>query len=178
MAPEKIFHISEEGDIKTFHPRPSPSKFDQLDCDVVFGILDRLLHNYLFPRDCPRVTYYAGPNSTQADKDRFLQTGADFVLAVEAKWVPILQQTVLYCYEFNPNAFTLLDECAGYYVADQPVMPITVTRIDNILQTLLQRSDVELRILPELHTLADQVVCSTLHFSLIRMRNAQPREMK
>ena len=95
MNPDNIFHISENGEIKTFKPRPSPSVINGIAGDVVFGISNRLLHNYLFPRDCPRVAYYANPETTQTDRDKFLQTAAEFVIAVEAKWAPAIQQTTL-----------------------------------------------------------------------------------
>ena len=54
-AVHRLFHISEEGGIDQFDPRPSPSFFAEIKGDVVFAISGKLLHNYLLPRDCPRV---------------------------------------------------------------------------------------------------------------------------
>src|SRR5262249_10057723 len=50
-------------------------------------------------------------------------------------------------------------------------------RVDvlNDLMTELLRLDVEIRFLPDLWTLRDAVVASTLRYSLIRMPNARPR---
>jgi len=174
---EKIFHISEVGAIQTFHPRPSPSKFDGINGDVVFGISDKLLHNYLFPRDCPRVTYYAGAGTSQFDKEIFLSSQSKYVLAIEAKWLPILQNTTLFCYEFNADSFVLLDECAGYYVSYHQLNPISVRRVENPFSELVNNPDIELRILPSLWSLADSVVKSSLNYSLIRMKNAIPRDL-
>jgi len=172
MSDDKLFHISENGSIEIFHPRPSPSKLKGINGDVVFGISGRLLHNYLLPRDCPRVTYYATSKTTQQDKEKFLQTPAAFVVAIETKWLKAIQQTTLYCYEFDNTTFVIADECAGYYVSYEAIRPINIKRIDNILDELLKRSNVEIRILSNLWPLAESVIKSTLNFSLIRMRNA------
>jgi hypothetical protein len=173
--PEKIFHISENGEIETFKPRPSPAKIENLAGDVVFGISEKLLHNYLLPRDCPRVTFYASDKTSPTDKEKFLPAATDYVIAVEAKWFPAIQQTTLFCYEFDGETFSLIDECAGYYVSYKEVKPLSVKRIDNILDELFRRNDIELRILPELWSIADKVSKSSLNFSLIRMRNAIPK---
>ncbi|MBC8163249.1 MAG: hypothetical protein H7Z42_18730, partial [Roseiflexaceae bacterium] len=52
--------------------------------------------------------------------------------------------------------------------------PTAVRVIDDLAEALLARQ-VELRIVPSLWPLADAVAASSLEFSNIRMRNAQPR---
>jgi hypothetical protein len=142
---------------------------------VVFAIAEPLLHNYLLPRDCPRVTYYANPGTSAEDRNHFLAgSGATHVIAIETDWFHRVNTTRLYCYEFLPHTFTLLDEIAGYYISHAPVIPIGVRRIDNIFDELLTRAHIELRVLPELRTLGNAVIASTLSYSLIRMRNAKP----
>lgn len=173
MATNHIYHISEDGGITTFKPRPSPSPFPGLEADVVFGIEERLLHNYLLPRDCPRVTFYAGKNTSAEDRQQFMYTAtADYIIIIETAWLPVIEKTTLYCYEFDATPFTVLDECAGYYVAYTEVKPVSVKRIDNILQELTSRQQVELRVVPNLWDVAEKVKKSTMQFSLIRMRNA------
>jgi hypothetical protein len=172
----RLFHISEQSGISIFTPRPSPSHFDNITSDVVFAINERLLHNYLLPRDCPRVTFYAGANTTDADKQKFIcNTTASHVIAVESGWYKKIKETTLYCYEFLPDDFMLIDECAGYYVSYKPVVPIAVTVIGDITAALLNR-DIELRFMPLLTDIADGVRHSSLQFSLIRMRNAKKAE--
>jgi len=176
MAANNIYHISENGGITSFKPRPSPSLFEGLTKDVFFGIEEKLLHNYLLPRDCPRVTFYAGENTSSEDRKLFLHTAsAAYIVITEAGWLPVIEQTTLYCYEFDAAPFTLLDECAGYYVAYTEVKPVGIRRIDNILQQLTSLPHVELRIVPNLWAVAERVKASTLQFSLIRMRNAKSR---
>jgi hypothetical protein len=164
-----LFHISEESGIERFEPRPS----EYTDEPVVWAIDADHLRNYLVPRDCPRVTYYAGRETTAADVDRFLGSSVA-VVAVESSWSERLQTCQLYCYHLGPETFKCLDECAGYYVSRVSVVPARVEVLDDPMAELLRRG-VELRILPNLWELRDAVVASTLQFSIIRMRNALPR---
>lgn len=169
----RLFHISEDPHIKVFVPRPSPSPFAGIDGDIVFAISDRLLHNYLLPRDCPRVCYYAGEDSSAEDIDRLLgPTEASYVMALESRWRPIIEETTIYCYELPPESFSLLDACAGYYISYERVVPVSMKPVSDLLTELAGRR-VELRFMDRLQPLADMVRVSTLAFSLIRMRNAQ-----
>ena len=170
---ERLFHVSDDPGIPIFQPRPSPSAFEAIKGDVVFAIGERLLHNYLLPRDCPRVSFYAGPATTQKDVERFL-CAAPYVLAVEKAWLPRIMEATIYLYELPPGSFELLDECAGYYIAYNAVKPIGVRAVCGIMDELLAK-DIELRLVSSLWPLADAVVASSLQYSCIRMRNAAPR---
>jgi len=165
-----LFHISEDGGIERFEPRPSSYTAQP----VVWAIDAQRLRNYLVPRDCPRVTYYAGPATTSADVDRFLGA-SPAVIAVEQGWLDRLRSCRLYCYHLPAETFECLDECAGYFVSRGAVVPARVEVVEDALSALWQRG-VELRLLSNLWPLRDAVVASTLQFSMIRMRNAQPRE--
>ena len=168
----RLFHISEEPGISIFEPRPSPSHFDNINGNVVFAISDRLLHNYLLPRDCPRVTFYATEQTTDADKHKFFgNSAAGHTVIVESGWHQRIKETVLYNYEFPQDNFMLIDEIAGYYVSYKPVIPLSVTPVNDIMGELLSRN-IELRFTPSLIKLADAVSKSSLNFSIIRMRNA------
>ena len=168
----RLYHISEDPSIKRFEPRPSPSHYESISGDVVFAITDKLLHNYLLPRDCPRVTFYAKQDTSKQDKEIFLGKNASgYVVAVENKWRDLIEQTTLYCYEFPTDDFVLLDEGAGYYISYKAAVPIAIRPIHDLLDEILKRG-VELRFLPTLFPLAQEVSQSTLQFSLIRMRNA------
>jgi hypothetical protein len=169
----RLFHISERPGIKLFEPRPSPSVFDEITGNVVYAIAEQLLHNYLLPRECPRVTCYPSAKTTAKDKARFFDnTTANYIIAIENKWYKQIIETTLYCYEFDPANFILLDECAGYYISYKPVEPITETPIIDLIPELLKRN-IELRFTPSIIEFGRAVSKSTLNFSLIRMRNAQ-----
>lgn len=177
MEPEtaagRLFHVSDRPDITLFEPRsvasPHPSGVAR---SVVWAITERLLHNYLLPRDCPRVTFYARPDSDPADVACLMgRTAARHVVAVEAGWLNAIRETVLYLYELPAPGFVAIDPGAGYYVSEAAVAPLSVRRVDDLLGELAQ-CDVELRLTPNLWALRDAVLASTLQFSFIRMRHA------
>lgn len=134
----------------------------------------QILRNYLLPRECPRVTYYTARETTAADMERFLGS-SPAVIVVEGAWLERLRSCRPYCYHLPPETFECTDECAGYIVSRVPVVPSFVRVFDDLLAALLRRG-VELRFAPNLWPLRDAVVSSTLRFSLIRMRNALPRQ--
>ena len=164
-----LFHVSEEDEIQLFEPRES----NYTNFPVVWAITADRLCNYLLPRDCPRVTYYAGPHTTANDIDRFLGHSRA-VVAVESGWFKRIQSCRLVCYHLSPETFECLDECAGYFVSRVPVVPKHVEVFDDLIGELLRRG-VELRFMEDLWGLRDAVASSTLQFSIIRMRNAAAR---
>jgi hypothetical protein len=168
----ELFHISEDPSITHFEPRASNKGSGREGEFLVWAIEDRLLHNYLLPRDCPRVTFYAGGSSKPEDAEKLMgQTSATFVVAIETAWFEKAATTTLYKYTFDANTFELSDEVAGYYVSPVAVKPKSVMMIERPLEEMLERN-VELRVTPSLRKLQEAVVGSSLEFSCIRMRNA------
>lgn len=165
-----LYHVSEEPEIDVFEPRTINGAGEPL----VWAIEDARLHNYLVPRECPRVTFYAGPRTSAADRERFLGASAA-VVAIEASWLPRLSSCRLFCYHLSGENFTAYDQTAGYYVCRTAVKPLCVECIDDPISTILQRG-VELRILPTLVSLREAVIASTLEFSIIRWRNASAQQ--
>jgi uncharacterized protein DUF6886 len=171
MAPSSLYHLSEQSDIVRFEPRASEQASGM--GPVVWAIEERRVCNYLVPRECPRVTYYAGAHSDAADVERLLGSNTA-VVAIESRWLERVRSSRLHCYRMPPETFECIDECAGYFVSRVPVVPLGVDVIDDPLGEMARRG-VQLRVLPALWHLRDDVVESTLPFSLIRMRNAAPR---
>lgn len=168
----RLYHISEEPDIRVFEPRPSPSHYDGITGNVVFAVSDRLMHNYLLPRDCPRVAYYANQKTAKDDIDEFIgNVDAQYIIHVESRWRDKIKQATLYCYELPGSTFSLLDETAGYYISYEKVLPLSVEIITDIQMEMRERN-VELRFSPSLLEIADKVQRSSLSFSIIRMINA------
>jgi hypothetical protein len=165
----KVFHVSEEPDIGVFEPRQVEPDGESL----VWAIDDAHLRNYLAPRECPRVTFYAGPGTTVADRERFLGSSTA-VVAIESGWFERMRSCRLFCYHFPGDTFECRDKTAGYFVSRVAVKPARVDVIQDPVLTILQRG-VELRVLPDLWSLRDAVIESTLEFSIIRWRNASPR---
>jgi len=172
---DTLFHMSDRPAITRFDPRPVAAPAADQSEALVWAIDREHLHNYLLPRDCPRVTFYALPDSDPEDIRRLIgYSTATYVVAIESRWLPEVARQQLYRYELPGDTFTLLDAGAGYYVSREPVLPRSVTPIPDLLGALL-RPDIELRVMPSLWPLRDAVVASTLQFSIIRMRNASPR---
>jgi len=173
----RLFHVSEEADIEVFEPRVPYRKDIDDSAGLVWAISEERLHNYLFPRDCPRISCYPVEQTDVNDIIRIIgPSSANSIVAVESKWMPEILRKELYIYEFDVTNFELQDACAGYYVSKELEEPIAVTKIDNILEALLNR-DIELRIMPSLWGLRDEVVDSTLNYSCIRMGYATPRDV-
>lgn len=169
----RLFHVSEESNIEVFKPRiPARADMDKAR-GLVWAINEQCLPNFLTPRDCPRVAYYSTERSSKEDKSRFF-SGADIrhVVAIENKWLEVMKNTTLYLYEFDSEDFILQDEIAGYYVSDKEQIPINKIVVYDIFKEIFNRK-VELRLIPNLWGLAEEVKNSTLNWSLCRMGNAQ-----
>ena len=172
---ERLYHFSDDPNITRFDPRPPPSTSSGVVDNVVWAVGARLRHNYLLPRDCPRVTFYPTSSSAPDDVARLMAgTSAGHVVAIETSWMPALRHGRLYQYELPADTFVPVNPGAGYYISRAPVVPISVVTIDDLLGELLA-CDVELRVMQSLWKLSDAVVASSLHFSCIRMRNAAAR---
>lgn len=171
----RLFHVSEEPDIAVFHPR-KPTRTD-LDPDVglVWAIDEARLPNFLTPRDCPRVTYHVGPETTEDDRARFFSSGCHrHAVIIENRWYAAMAKTTLYLYEFDPADFTLQDPVAGYYTAQVSCTPIAKHTITDLFAELFRRQ-IEVRMVNSLWDMAEAVQHSTLQWSLCRMRNAAPK---
>lgn len=171
----RLFHISEEENIQIFEPR-IPDR-DDLDKTVglVWAIDEERLPNFLTPRNCPRVTYHVGPNTSDLDKKEFFSsTTLSHVVVIENKWFEIMKTTVLYLYEFAVEDFELQDNVAGYYVAKTVQIPTDKFELNDLFAELMRRN-VEIRIVDNIWDIADKVKNSTLNWSLCRMSYAQPR---
>ena len=55
----RLDHVSDVPNIDRFHPRIAPTTTATELGKVVWAVDEEHLHNYLLPRDCPRVTFYA-----------------------------------------------------------------------------------------------------------------------
>ncbi len=109
----RIFHVSEESDIQVFQPRvPTRTDLD-FTKGLVWAIDDKCLPNF-FNRNCPRVCFHSGANTTEIDKRTYLtSTSCTHVVVIEKKWFTRMKNTKLFLYEFDIKQFTLQDENAA-----------------------------------------------------------------
>lgn len=169
----QLYHISENPGIEIFEPRPSPQYYDNIKGNVVFAVSGKMLHNYLLPRDCPRICYYAKSDSLKSDIDKYIgTTEKKFIICTEENWLERIKNTKLYLYKMPNESFELLDEGAGYYVSYQTIKPVNIITILN-LKAELGKRNAELRVLPSLKQISQEISGSTLQFSISRMRYTQ-----
>lgn len=169
----RLFHVSEEAGIAQFAPRPPPSTDAGVTGDCVWAVDEDHLVNYLLPRDCPRITYGRGPQTTEADAERFLM-GARWVVAFEAAWLERVKACTLRVYEMPVETFDLALGEAGYWISREAVIPLAERVVTDLIATLLE-AGAEVRVLQDFWPLSDAVAASSLEFSIIRKRNAFPR---
>jgi hypothetical protein len=102
-----LFRVSEQAGINRFEPRIDKEGASE---PRVWAIDDDRLRNYLVPRDCPRVTYYAGANTSRSDVERFLGT-SHAVMTFEHEWLDRVRSARVFCYQLPPESFQLIDSC-------------------------------------------------------------------
>ena len=147
----RLFHVSEEPDIRVFYPR-LPTRTDlKQNVGLVWAIDEERLPNFLTPRECPSISH---------------------AVVIENSWFDIMKNTTLYLYEFNPNSFVLQDAVAGYYTAMKTQYPIRKYVLTDLFDELSKRN-VEVRITDNLPKIAEQVKSSTLKWSLCKMQNCR-----
>ena len=169
----RLFHVSEEDQIAVFKPRkPTRMDLDQTK-KFVWAIDEKALPNFITPRNCPRVCFHVGPNTSESDKETFLSSKTcSHVIVIEFKWFETMKNTKLFLYEFNPEQFTLQDENAGYYISETTQIPIAKFEVVVLFQELFLRN-VELRVVSNLWGIGDKIQRTTFKWSMCRMGYAQ-----
>jgi hypothetical protein len=188
-GPHALWHVSEEDALTRFEPRPfgghgltrrddgsivAMPKAEGGD-PLVWAVDTRHLPLYWFPRDCPRGTFWARPETSDADVEQFLDGDrARRVHAIESVWLDGVRDARVFAYRMPDATFRRHETVGGYWVS-----PAAVEALERIeLGDLLARhadAGIELRVVPTILPLWDRVVASTLEFSGMRLRNAGPR---
>ncbi|HEX8308058.1 MAG TPA: hypothetical protein VF645_06515 [Allosphingosinicella sp.] len=173
----RLFHFSEDPSIAVFEPRPvrvpSPRApgMEWLNGPLVWAIDDWHQPLYLFPRDCPRILIWPGPQTTAQDRAKWWGGRSSRMIAhVEAAWWDRLSTSSLCRYELPHGTFEPLND-AGMHVSRVAVEPLTVETVRS-LPSRLTACDVEIEIVPSLVPLAE-VWKSSMSASGIRLRNAR-----
>lgn len=168
---QRLFHVSDEGPLTAMKPRPSPAGAPYEGRQLVWAVDEERLPNYLLPRQCPRVCWATG----RGQHEDLLSSPAARVIAVEHGWVPHLLRASLNVHLLDPASFTLLDPTAGYWISEQTVRVENVRHVDDCFPALAEHG-VEVRLTSSLWPYVDAVVAARAEFSVIRIRNARPRE--
>jgi hypothetical protein len=170
----KLFHFSEDPNIRVFEPRESRALPGLPEGERLVWAIDEW-HSpmYFFPRDCPRVMLWALGDSRPEDAEKWIGPG-DFRMAafVETGWMPRIEACELYRYSLDGEQFVDLRD-AGMHVSQHTIEPLEVERM-GFLPERLTATKVDLRPVESLQPLAEARLWeSSLHFSGIRLRNAR-----
>ncbi len=166
----RVYHFSEDPAIRSFAPHVAATSASR---EAYVWAIDAW-HSpmYYTPRDCPRACFWAGPKTSDPDRERWLgPVQARMVIAIESSWLDRLRATELHRYSFDARHFTPHDATAGHFVSRETLTPLAVEPVGDLLRALAA-ADVELRITPSLIRLWEQVIRSTLAYSGTRLRNA------
>jgi len=170
-GPHALWHISENASIERFEPRVSATA--ESDEPRVWAVDTRHVPMFWFPRDCPRGTFWATPETAPADAERLL-AGATRVHAVEGAWLDRIRAARVVAYRLPEETFAPDPGVGGYWLSREPVAPLELVELGDLL-SLHADAGIELRIVENLWPLWDRVIAATLEFSGIRLRNASPR---
>ena len=95
-----LWHVGENGSIRRFEPRDG----------LVWAIDTRHLPLYWFPRDCPRVTFWANDDTSDDDVEHWLQGDRlRRVHVIELAWVVPMRDATVYAYRLPEETFELED---------------------------------------------------------------------
>jgi hypothetical protein len=166
-GPHALWHVSEDASIDRFEPHVSGTAASSEP--RVWAVDTRHLPLYWFPRQCPRGTFWAAPDSTPEDVE--LLAGATRVHVVEGNWMKRIRAAHVVAYRLPPETFAPHPEVGGYWLSRESVAPLEIVELGDLL-ALHAESRIELRVVANLWPLWDRVASSTLEFSGIRLHNA------
>ena len=168
-GPHALWHVSEDPTIELFRPHVSATAASsELR---VWAIDTRHLPLYWFPRECPRGTFWATPETTA--EDAALLDGGQRVHLLEDGWVDALRATRVLAYRLPEETFAPDPEVGGYWLSRAAVAPIEVVDLGDLIERH-EAAGIELRVVRNLWPVWNRVVESTLEFSGIRLHNAKP----
>ncbi|XMB67777.1 hypothetical protein RI065_04495 [Mycoplasmatota bacterium zrk1] len=165
----KLYHVSDNKNIEIFEPRSANKSWPGLYKQYVWAISSKMVHNYYFPRNCPRVCWMIGPNTSEDDKNYFKSFGEfKSLIFVKKAWEKTIEDTIIYRYEFDNKNFYPVDYSAGYYVSEREEIPKLVEIVD--LKEELKKSNVKLIFVEDLSKYQCESTERTFRFSNIRMK--------
>ncbi|MBX3096449.1 MAG: hypothetical protein KF812_06260 [Fimbriimonadaceae bacterium] len=165
----QLFHFSDRGDIKLFHPRP-PTGHPDSD-PFVFAIDEWHSPLYYFPRDCPRTGFWPVANTSEKDVAQFRERFGDarMILAIQREFVEGWQSGHLFRYTFEMSDQWIDTKDHGCWVSQVPQKPIHVLRIEEF-HSMAQREMCKVLSVEDLIPFTDQLRATSLHVSAIRHR--------
>jgi hypothetical protein len=166
-----LWHISENPSIERFEPHVSATAASSEP--RVWAIDTRHQPLYWFPRDCPRGTFWATPDTTPADAE--LLGGARRVHVIEDGWLDRMRAASVFAYRLPEGTFSPDPEVGGYWLSREAVVPLELVKLGDLVARH-EQAEITLRTVPDVWPVWNRVVGSTLEYSGMRLRNALHRE--
>ena len=168
-GPHALWHVSENPSLERFEPHVSATASSSEP--RVWAVDTRHLPFYWFPRECPRGTFWATPETTT--DDLALLAGSDRVHVVEHGWVEPMRSVRVVAYRLPEDTFAPDREVGGYWLSRDAVEPLELVELGDLV-VRHELSGIELRVVDNLWPVWNRVATSTLEFSGIRLHNATP----
>lgn len=131
--PRTLLHFSEDPNIDVF--RPCHARGREAEEPYVWATDAQRAPLYWFPRECPRITFWADACTTAEDRERFLGLGsAERVHVTESSWLARMRVAMLYVYHFDPEPFELYPDPGGFWVARSTVAPLHREAVGDLLE--------------------------------------------
>jgi hypothetical protein len=170
----EVLHFSEDPTITRFVPHVAATARERQA--YVWAVDHARAPDYWFPRQCPRILTWVTDQTTAQDRIRILGPGGgDRVHVIEYAWFERFRTARLFAYRLPAAQFRYLGERETHaLVATEPVQPLGTPEPVGSLLDLHAEAGIQLRLLVNLWEFWNAVIESSLGFSGIRLRNAQP----
>ena len=129
-GPHALWHVSENPSIERFEPHVSATASSSEP--RVWAVDTRHLPLYWFPRECPRGTFWATPE-TSAD-DSALLAGSSRVHLVEDGWLDAMRTTRVVAYRLAEETFAPDPEVGGYWLSREPSNRSSVVELGDLVE--------------------------------------------
>ena len=167
----RLFHISEDENINVFLPRESKKQWNNEK--YVWAVSSKRIHNYLVPRECPRICIAPDKQevlSNWTEKENTQDKKA--VIFIPNTWKKEIEKCTLFRYEFSTSNFHEIDKIAGYFVSKSVEIPLKKIAIRNCPEVLrLLKVGVIFTDKPSLEMIKENVVRHLTDFSIIKWDN-------
>ena len=163
--PAHLLHFSEDPAIQRFVPHVPATNPEQPP--MVWTIDDAHAPLFWFPRDCPRITFWAEDGRPA---DGLGATTSRRVHAIEDRWSERVRTCELFVYRFDPVGFAPWPEADGYWVSTGEHVADRRGPGRRSARAPPRAIDRAPR-LPDLRPLRDAVIASGYRFSMCRMAN-------
>jgi hypothetical protein len=95
------------------------------------------------------------------------------VHVIEEGWLGRMRAATVFAYRLHEKRFEPHPEVGGYWISRDAVEPTAIEPVDDLVGRH-ERAAIELRVLPNIWPLWNDDPATTLEFSGMRLRNAQP----